>query len=63
VTSTACHGRSQAISYPAIAGTLIVHPKDWDDVPRDPKADKAARRLRRMGAEARTPNRRGFSIF
>ena len=30
----------QAISYQAIAGTLIVHPKDWDDVPRDPKADK-----------------------
>src|SRR5271169_4227795 len=32
----------QAISYQAVAGTLIVHPKDWDDVPRDPKADKAA---------------------
>jgi len=30
----------QAISYQAIAGTLVVHPKDWDDVPRDPKADK-----------------------
>ncbi len=30
----------QAISYQAIAGTLIVHPKDWDDVPRDPKTDK-----------------------
>jgi carboxypeptidase C (cathepsin A) len=30
----------QAISYQAIAGTLIVHPKDWDDVPRDPKAEK-----------------------
>ncbi|TLZ05377.1 MAG: peptidase S10, partial [Gammaproteobacteria bacterium] len=30
----------QAISYQAIAGTFIVHPKDWDDVPRDPKADK-----------------------
>jgi carboxypeptidase C (cathepsin A) len=28
----------QAISYQAVAGTLIVHPKDWDDVPRDPKA-------------------------
>jgi carboxypeptidase C (cathepsin A) len=28
----------QAISYQAIAGTLVVHPKDWDDVPRDPKA-------------------------
>jgi carboxypeptidase C (cathepsin A) len=31
----------QAISYLAIAGTLIVHPKDWDDVPRDPKTDKS----------------------
>jgi carboxypeptidase C (cathepsin A) len=28
----------QAISYQAVAGTLVVHPKDWDDVPRDPKA-------------------------
>ncbi len=27
-----------AISYQAVAGTLVVHPKDWDDVPRDPKA-------------------------
>jgi carboxypeptidase C (cathepsin A) len=32
----------QVISYQAIAGTFIVHPKDWDDVPRDPKADKAS---------------------
>ncbi len=31
----------QAISYQAIAGTLIVHPKDWDDVPHDPKTDKS----------------------
>ena len=30
----------QSIAYQAIAGTLIVHPKDWDDVPRDPKADR-----------------------
>jgi len=30
----------QSISYQAIAGTLIVHPKGWDDVPRDPKSDK-----------------------
>lgn len=26
------------IAYRAVAGTLIVHPKDWDDVPRDPKS-------------------------
>jgi carboxypeptidase C (cathepsin A) len=30
----------QAIAYQAMAGTFIVHPKDWDDVPRDPKGDK-----------------------
>jgi carboxypeptidase C (cathepsin A) len=33
-------GRS--IAYQATAGTLIVHPKGWDDVPRDPSAEKAA---------------------
>src|SRR5450755_1004841 len=32
----------QAITYQAIAGTLVVHPKDWDDVPRDPKPDKGS---------------------
>jgi carboxypeptidase C (cathepsin A) len=31
---------AQAIAYQAVAGTLIVHPKGWDDVPRDPKSDK-----------------------
>jgi carboxypeptidase C (cathepsin A) len=30
----------QSISYQAVAGTLVVHPKDWDDVPRDPKAER-----------------------
>jgi carboxypeptidase C (cathepsin A) len=30
------------VSYQAIAGTLIVHPRDWDDVPRDPNNEKAA---------------------
>jgi len=30
----------KTISYQAIAGTLVVHPKDWDDVPRDPATDK-----------------------
>jgi carboxypeptidase C (cathepsin A) len=28
------------IAYQAVAGTLIVHPKGWDDVARDPSADK-----------------------
>ncbi len=30
----------QSIAYQAVAGTLIVHPKGWDDVARDPKPDK-----------------------
>jgi carboxypeptidase C (cathepsin A) len=30
----------RAISYQAMAGTLIVHPKGWDDVPRDPRTEK-----------------------
>jgi carboxypeptidase C (cathepsin A) len=30
----------QSIAYQAIAGTLIIHPKGWDDVARDPKSDK-----------------------
>ncbi|TLY51249.1 MAG: peptidase S10 [Gammaproteobacteria bacterium] len=45
----------QAISYQAIAGTFIVHPKDWDDVPRDPKADKVGPTPAEEGAEARNP--------
>jgi carboxypeptidase C (cathepsin A) len=28
------------VAYQAVAGTLIVHPKGWDDVPRDPKTEK-----------------------
>lgn len=31
------------IAYEAVAGTLVVHPKDWDDVPRDPAADAHAK--------------------
>lgn len=30
----------QAIAYQSIAGTLVVHQKGWDDVAKDPKADK-----------------------
>src|ERR1700674_1556319 len=45
----------QAISYQAIAGTFIVHPKDWDDVPRDPKADKGSAAPAEEGAEAKNP--------
>jgi carboxypeptidase C (cathepsin A) len=32
----------KALAYQAVAGTLIVHPKGWDDVPRDPNAEKPA---------------------
>jgi len=45
----------QAISYQAIAGTFIVHPKDWDDVPRDPKADKGSSAPAEEGAESKNP--------
>ena len=31
----------RAIAYQAIAGTLVVHPRGWDDVPRDPNAKGA----------------------
>jgi carboxypeptidase C (cathepsin A) len=31
-----------AVSYQAIAGTLVIHPKEWDDVPHDPNNEKAA---------------------
>ena len=31
----------KALNYQAVAGTLIVHPRGWDDVPRDPGAKPA----------------------
>ena len=30
----------KSVSYQAVAGTFVIHPKDWDDVPRDPAGDK-----------------------
>jgi len=45
----------QAITYQAIAGTFVVHPKDWDDVPRDPKTDKGSPMAAEEGAEAKNP--------
>ena len=45
----------QAIAYQAIAGTFIVHPKDWDDVPRDPKTEKATSTPAEEGADAKNP--------
>src|SRR5580692_2351088 len=46
----------QAISYQAVAGTLIVHPKGWDDVPRDPKSDKGNAAPGEEGGEGKNPN-------
>src|SRR5580698_4599884 len=45
----------QSIGYQAVAGTLIVHPKDWDDVPRDPKAEHAPPGGGEEGGDARNP--------
>jgi carboxypeptidase C (cathepsin A) len=41
-----------AIQYQAVAGTLIVHPKGWDDVPQGPNAAKAGGE---EGAGAKNP--------
>ena len=45
----------RALGYEAIAGTLIVHPKGWDDVPRDPNAEKAPPAGGEDGAEPKNP--------
>lgn len=42
------------IAYQTIAGTLIIHPKGWDDVPHDPNTEKATAGGD-DGAEARNP--------
>jgi carboxypeptidase C (cathepsin A) len=45
----------QSISYQSIAGTFIVHPKDWDDVPRDPNTDKGGSAPGEEGHEGKNP--------
>jgi carboxypeptidase C (cathepsin A) len=45
----------QSIAYQAVAGTLIVHPKDWDDVPHDPKAERGNPTPGEDGADAKNP--------
>jgi carboxypeptidase C (cathepsin A) len=45
----------QAIAYQAMAGTLIVHPKDWDDVPHDPKVDKPGAAAGEEGSDGKNP--------
>ena len=45
----------RAISYQAVAGTLVVHPKDWDDVPRDPNIEKSNPGASEDGGDAKNP--------
>jgi carboxypeptidase C (cathepsin A) len=39
-TESSVMANGRRIGYEAIAGTLVIHPKDWDDVPRKPDADE-----------------------
>lgn len=45
----------QTIPYQAIAGTLVVHPKDWDDMPRDSNPEKGPAASPEEGADAKNP--------
>src|SRR6201992_3452068 len=45
----------QSIASQAVGGSRIIHPKDWDDVPRDPKAEHAPPGGGEEGGEARNP--------
>jgi carboxypeptidase C (cathepsin A) len=45
----------KAIAYQAIAGTLVVHPKGWDDVARDPHSGKAGAANAADGADPSNP--------
>src|SRR5580704_229849 len=45
----------RAIAYQAVAGTLIVHPKGWDDVPQDPKEKDKEKPGKEDGAETHNP--------
>ncbi len=57
--STASNGTvtvdGKSISYQAIAGTLVIHPKDWDDVPRDPSTEKPSPGAPDEGGEGKNP--------
>ncbi len=52
-TGTVSSG-GQSIAYRAIAGTLVIHPKGWDDVPRDPKPERDAA-AGEEGGDAKNP--------
>ncbi len=45
----------QVVAYQAVAGTLIVHPRDWDDAAKEPKSDKDAAAAPGDGADAKNP--------
>jgi carboxypeptidase C (cathepsin A) len=45
----------KSISYQAIAGTLVIHPKDWDDVPRDPSTEKPSPGASDEAGEGKNP--------
>jgi len=53
----------QVIPYQAIAGTLIVHPKDWDDVPRDPNPERGATGAGEDGTEAKNPTAQASMFY
>ncbi len=53
----------RAVAYEAIAGTLIVHPKGWDDVPRDPGAEKAAPGGAEKAAEPDNPSAQASMFY
>ena len=46
---------SRTIAYQAVAGTLVIHPKDWDDVPRDPNTEKPSPGATEDGGDAKNP--------
>jgi carboxypeptidase C (cathepsin A) len=46
----------KSVSYQAIAGTLVIHPKDWDDVPRDPSTEKPSPGASDEAGESKNPN-------
>jgi carboxypeptidase C (cathepsin A) len=45
----------KSISYQAIAGTFVIHPKDWDDVPRDPSTEKPSPGAADEAGEGKNP--------
>jgi carboxypeptidase C (cathepsin A) len=52
-SSVTIDGRT--ISYQAVAGTLVIHPKDWDDVPRDPNSEKSNPGASEDSGDAKNP--------